>query len=285
MFKKYVTISIIPNSSKKVKSFSISTTSIFCLFIILLIFVASSAWILTNYFSGKNILSIDNLAGRVELQKKFLQQSEQNIQELEKKLANLNYSYDFLTKSAALSNYNTEIVEESPSIIKKLKSGESSILSLIPSKRSEVNFSSTSFDFNSFPDFFADISQTDFLPKILPAKGFFISNFGEKSNLLRIKNKPNTGIVLYTNSQEPVVATLDGVVVYAGSDDILSKSVTIYHSNYVFTKYGYLSDVKVKKLQKVSKGDIIGFSGEDENSFLFYQISFLFIPSNPFLNL
>ena len=75
---------------------------------------------------------------------------------------------------------------------------------------------------------------------------------------------------------------MDGIIVYTGSDDILSKTVIIYHSDYTFTTYGNLFEIKVKKLQKVSKGETIALGGNEEFPSVFYQKDFLFIPQNPF---
>ena len=92
-----------------------------------------------------------------------------------------------------------------------------------------------------------DNTKSDIVPAI-------ISSFGQNS-----LDSPRSGILFYTDPKTPVKATLDGIVVYTGADDILSKTVVIYHSDYTFTTYGNLFEIKVKKLQKVTKGDIICF--------------------------
>jgi murein DD-endopeptidase MepM/ murein hydrolase activator NlpD len=58
-----------------------------------------------------------------------------------------------------------------------------------------------------------------------------------------------------------VFASDDGVVSYAKTNMDGNKIVNIVHSDKTITDYRHLSEIDVKKGQKVGKGDVIGLSG------------------------
>ena len=85
----------------------------------------------------------------------------------------------------------------------------------------------------------------------------------------------NTGILYSLDEVFDVVSVYDGEVSRIDTDDILGNVVEITHNNNLKTVYYSLSEVNVKEKDKVSKGDIIGKSGDNaleqvsENSLLF----------------
>ena len=193
------------------------------------------------------------------------------------KIVELRYDYDVLKGESILSNSKKSSVTESRSVIKNLEKSKKSIFSSIPSEESAWNFSFTNSDFNNLFDFLLNNPPDNTKSDILPANGFLISSFGQNS-----LDSPRSGILFYTDPKTPVRTTLDGIVVYTGADDVLSKAVVIYHSDHTFTTYGNLFEIKVKKLQRVTKGEIIALGGNEEFPSVFYQKDFLFIPQNPF---
>lgn len=66
-----------------------------------------------------------------------------------------------------------------------------------------------------------------------------------------------------------IVASADGVIVHAGhgEDVTYGNSITIKHSNSLFTRYAHLSQVSVKKGQMVTQGQKIGNVGNTGRSF------------------
>lgn len=76
----------------------------------------------------------------------------------------------------------------------------------------------------------------------------------------------------------PVFATADGTI-ESLSDHISSrgKAIVIDHGNGYKTSYGHLSEIRVKKSDKVKRGDIIALSGNSGLSFaphLHYEVIF-----------
>ena len=279
MFKKYITIQIIPGNSKKVKKFKISQLTGLLFLAVFTVFLLHTTWVFVNYFSQKPLYNYGKIKKNYEEKKNFLNQYEKNIAELKDKIVELRYDYDVLKGESILSNSKKSSVTESRSVIKSfaLEKSKKSIFSSIPSEESAWNFSFTNSDFNNLFDFLLNNPPDNTKSDILPANGFLISSFGQNS-----LDSPRSGILFYTDPKTPVRTTLDGIVVYTGADDVLSKAVVIYHSDHTFTTYGNLFEIKVKKLQRVTKGEIIALGGNEEFPSVFYQKDFLFIPQNPF---
>ena len=277
MFKKYITIQIIPSTSKKVKKVRVS--QFFGLVIVFFssIFLLHTTWVFFKYFSHKPLHNYNEIKKNYKEKKIFLTQYEKKIEELEEKITELKYDYDVLKSESILSNSKKSNIKESRAVIRNLERSKKSIFSSIPSEESTWNFSFTNADFNNFFDFLLKSHPDNTKAETIPVNGFLISSFGQNS-----LDSPRSGILLYTDPKTPVKATLGGIVVYAGSDDILSKTVIIYHSDYTFTTYGNLFEIKVKRLQRVSKGEIVALGGNEEFPSVFYQKDFLFIPQNPF---
>ena len=207
--------------------------------------------------------------------KELLQTKKQTIDS--QKIAELRYDYDLLKNESILSSCKKPKVTESRAVIRNLERSKKSIFSSITSSENAGNFSLTNTDFNNLFDFLLNSHPDNTKSDIITAQGFLVSSFGQNS-----LDSPRSGILLYTDSKTPVKATLDGIVIYTGADDILSKVVIIYHSDYTFTTYGNLFEIKVKRLQRVSKGEIVALGGNEEFPSVFYQKDFLFIPQNPF---
>jgi murein DD-endopeptidase MepM/ murein hydrolase activator NlpD len=88
------------------------------------------------------------------------------------------------------------------------------------------------------------------------------SRFG-RSRLHPILNvrRPHLGVDYAAPTGTPVSATGDGVVIAAGWDGGLGRSVRIRHPNGYETLYGHLSRIAVRRGQRVSQGTRIGAVG------------------------
>ena len=65
---------------------------------------------------------------------------------------------------------------------------------------------------------------------------------------------------------EPVLATSNGQVTWAGPHGPYGNLVEIFHDNGVSTRYGHLKSVNVSLGQKISRGDLIGWMGSTGRS-------------------
>jgi murein DD-endopeptidase MepM/ murein hydrolase activator NlpD len=73
----------------------------------------------------------------------------------------------------------------------------------------------------------------------------------------------------------PIYATADGVVIHADWQSAYGRLIKIQHEFGIETRYAHLSKIRVKKGQRVSRGDLIGDmgnSGRSTGTHLHYEI-------------
>lgn len=74
----------------------------------------------------------------------------------------------------------------------------------------------------------------------------------------------NSGIDYVSENKFDVVAILDGTVIDIKDDDTLGKCIEIKHDNNLISTYQSLSEIKVKKGDIITQGQVLGTSGENE---------------------
>jgi murein DD-endopeptidase MepM/ murein hydrolase activator NlpD len=98
------------------------------------------------------------------------------------------------------------------------------------------------------------------LPKSAPRAGF-ADHRKYKYNGKVIDQQIHLGIDLASLKRSPVPAANSGVVVYADRLGIYGRTVVIDHGFGLFSMYAHLNQIAVKIGQKISKGDILGKTG------------------------
>jgi len=111
--------------------------------------------------------------------------------------------------------------------------------------------------------------------------------FGWRTHPIIKRREFHTGIDLRAKHQKPVWTTADGVVEYAGyhQKSGFGNLVIIDHGFGFKTYYGHLGKITVHMGDTVTKGDVIGLSGNTGLStapHLHYEIRFLTRPLNPY---
>ena len=104
-----------------------------------------------------------------------------------------------------------------------------------------------------------------------PTKGAVLSSFGSKG-----KGKHNDGVNIAAKRGSPVLSTQNGVIVYVG-DDLKSfgNLILIKHARGYISAYAHTEKVRVKKGQKVKKGQRIasvGMTGSVKRPQLHFEI-------------
>ena len=101
----------------------------------------------------------------------------------------------------------------------------------------------------------------DAIPAIKPTTGTYGDRFGMRMHpILKIKRMHNgTDILAYYNT--PVYAPGGGVVEFIGRRGGFGRTIIINHGFGYKTLYAHLNKYKVKKNQKVTRGDLIGLTG------------------------
>lgn len=125
-------------------------------------------------------------------------------------------------------------------------------------------------------------------PSIWPladdGSAYISSNFGWRKDPFTGKQAIHEGLDIGTWYNTPVLATADGVVTYVGKNGSYGLMVTIEHGFGFETRYAHLNKAVVKKGQKVSRGDIIAYSGNSGRSsgpHLHYEVRKNNIPQDP----
>jgi murein DD-endopeptidase MepM/ murein hydrolase activator NlpD len=98
---------------------------------------------------------------------------------------------------------------------------------------------------------------------------------GDRQHPVTGAHRPHTGIDIAAPHGTDVNATADGVVVFAGTKGGYGKTVDVDHGGGVVTRYAHLSDIDVKKNDKVQEGDQlgdVGSTGTSTGNHLHYEV-------------
>jgi len=74
------------------------------------------------------------------------------------------------------------------------------------------------------------------------------------------------GIDIATQRGRPVVATADGIVLYAARRGTYGNIVVIDHKFGMMTRYAHLSKFAVRAGRRVKRGDVVGYVGSTGRS-------------------
>jgi len=98
-------------------------------------------------------------------------------------------------------------------------------------------------------------------PSIWPVRGYFSSSFGMRNDPFTGDREMHYGIDVSTVAGRPVVATADGIVLYASPRGTYGNIVVIDHKFGVMTRYAHLSGFNTRAGKQVERGDVVGFVG------------------------
>ncbi len=121
-------------------------------------------------------------------------------------------------------------------------------------------------------------------PSIWPAKGYVSSKFGPRISPFTGRRQRHTGIDIAAARGTPVLAPADGVVTYSGKLAGYGRAIVVDHGFGTKTFYGHNHQNKVKKGQRVARGQVIaavGSSGYSTGSHLHYEVLVKDTPVNP----
>ncbi len=103
-------------------------------------------------------------------------------------------------------------------------------------------------------------------PSIWPVRGYFSSTYGARKDPFTGKRAMHYGIDISTQRGRPVVATADGIVLYAARRGTYGNIVVIDHKFDIMTRYAHLSKFAVRAGQRVKRGDVVGYVGSTGRS-------------------
>lgn len=103
--------------------------------------------------------------------------------------------------------------------------------------------------------------QLDHTPSICPTTGYMSRGFGMKIDPFTGKYQMHNGMDIANRVGTQIVASANGIVSSAGIDGGHGQYVTIDHGYGLETHYFHLSKIKVKRGDRISRGDVIGLMG------------------------
>ncbi|HIQ25588.1 MAG TPA: hypothetical protein EYH43_06385 [Persephonella sp.] len=103
-------------------------------------------------------------------------------------------------------------------------------------------------------------------PVGVPLYGRITSRFGWRKDPFTGKRAFHSGLDFRASYKQPVFATANGKVVYAGWGKGYGKMVKIKHKYGYTTLYAHLYYIKVRSGQRVKAGQIIGYAGSTGRS-------------------
>ena len=121
-------------------------------------------------------------------------------------------------------------------------------------------------------------------PSIAPTKGWVTSAFGYRTSPFTGNREFHRGVDIAARKGTPIIAPADSQVRFAGQRRHLGNTVILRHGYGVDTVYGHLSEVVVKRGQKVKRGETIalmGTTGRSTGPHLHYQVEVNGVPVNP----
>jgi murein DD-endopeptidase MepM/ murein hydrolase activator NlpD len=137
----------------------------------------------------------------------------------------------------------------------------------------------SNFEQEKYNEIYQDLLEKkdilDHTPSILPARGYWTRGYGMKHDPFTGYKRFHGGLDIANKTGTPVYATADGVIKSAGRMSDIGKYIVINHGYGYKTKYGHLSQIKVKRGQKVRRGDLIalmGSTGYSTGPHLHYEI-------------
>lgn len=121
-------------------------------------------------------------------------------------------------------------------------------------------------------------------PSIWPTQGWLSCGFGYRQSPFTGLREFHRGVDVATRQGTPVITPADGVVVEIGKDRGFGRFIRLDHGFSYKTYYAHLSEVVVKKGQKVHRGQMIGkvgSTGRTTGPHLHYEIHVKGLPVNP----
>ena len=115
------------------------------------------------------------------------------------------------------------------------------------------------------------------LPLGKPVNGSVSSWYGKRKDPINAQKAFHEGIDFRGRKGDPVYATADGKISYAGKNGGFGNFVRINHGNGYTTSFAHLDNYHVKKGDYVTRGQIIGLvgnSGRSTGTHLHYEIAY-----------
>ncbi len=272
------TLIILSSADRKIRQFMISSRSIALLCAVVLASLSLGGYGLYRYTASKDDRQQVKALKRVnQVQQQKIQSIASELDELRQRLARLQELDKKIRVIADLEHKGVE--GESPGmggvgpeegILQSLKQERKD--RWVKRLRQEVDrfrdlASQQETSLEALVDHLRD--RRDLLartPSIWPTQGWLTCGFGYRQSPFTGLREFHRGVDVSTKPGTPVIAPADGVVVEVGNDPDYGEIIRLDHGLGHKTFYAHLSEVVVKKGQKVHRGQMIGKVGNTGRS-------------------
>ncbi|UCG60482.1 MAG: M23 family metallopeptidase [Candidatus Zixiibacteriota bacterium] len=117
--------------------------------------------------------------------------------------------------------------------------------------------------------------RLDHTPSIWPTKGWVSRGFGMQYDPFTGYKQMHRGMDIANRTGTPIIATADGKVIQVRTDNMMGRYIVIDHGYGFRTRYGHLSQAKVKVGQRVRRGEVValmGSTGYSTGPHLHYEV-------------
>lgn len=121
-------------------------------------------------------------------------------------------------------------------------------------------------------------------PSAWPVRALVTSDFGTRLDPYTARWMSHRGLDVGAPVGQPVYAPSQGTVILVGTEHGYGKVVEIDHGHGVRTRFGHLSEIFVKRGQRVSQGDrvgAVGNTGRSTGPHLHYEVLVNGVAENP----
>ena len=302
--RKQISIFALSNTGSSLKHITVSGTFIFFLSFFIIIGLVSFGFVLYDYVSAKKIaVNANNFERKNSVQQDEIFEQRRQIQNLAHKIEALKTKLISLKKFAKKIRViaNIEKTDEQNDFFGVGGSNPGILDAQIQvTKKHNSLIREMHGQLEQF-DHAAEIQKKDFetlskkleeqqnllasTPAIRPiAKGWISSKFGYRVSPFTGRKEFHKGLDLATRQGDPIFATADGLVTFAGTKGLLGKTIVIDHGHGMVTRYGHAYKLLKKRGDRVKRGDIIaliGSTGRSTGSHVHYEVRLNGISVNP----
>ena len=266
MINNKYTIFISPPKSGKTKHFSFRKRTIYIIIFLLLLFIIGDYIAILKY---RESATLKNENTKLKAEKEELGKVAQIVDEIEK---NESFIRDFLGLEKSGSNMGgLGLGGVDPDFIGTSYTIPPDIDVTVSHKNSEYKGSliekalCLKKDLQELIDELIDRkSEWDTRPTIMPVKTheyWISSGFGWRKSPFTGLREFHQGLDISSKRGTPIITPADGKVISIGKALHIGNFIKIKHNDKYTTLYGHLLQIKVKKEQKVKRGDLIGLMG------------------------
>ncbi|MEE9441417.1 MAG: M23 family metallopeptidase [candidate division Zixibacteria bacterium] len=269
MLKDKITIMVVPRKGGDMSSYSIPVKLLWAVALFGICFIAINVFLLSDYFSQRvDRARLDKLLRENQMLSEQYTAMEGSIDDLQGSYAELVNKEEAIRTIFGLPEINEEARmlgvggPEDPALNNFT---EATAEALKVSADVDELLRLAKFERERYRDVYELLgNKRDLLnhtPSIKPARGYPSSGYGTRNDPFTGLKEFHPGLDISNSNGTPIYATAEGKITAVRINGGLGKMVSIDHGYGFITRYGHLSDYKVKVGQRVKRGDIIGLMG------------------------